>query len=133
MLQLSPLDVDGVWATENGRAHVEIVETEDGSIRGQIIWYASFEEDQAEGETGILGVTLLEDYERRDDGWRNGTIYNLKNGRAFRSAIFRTGEDTLNVQGCLGPFCRDQHWTRVPEDQIVRLQRKPVADTAGKE
>ena len=134
LLQLDPLDVSGVWATENGRAHVEISEI-DGrdTIHGQIIWYASFEDDQANGVKGILGTTLLEDYEREDDGWRNGTIYNLKNGSAFRSAIFRTGPEELSVQGCLGPFCRAQRWTLVPEDEVIRLQRKSVAVSANEE
>ncbi|NRA30205.1 MAG: DUF2147 domain-containing protein [Parvularculaceae bacterium] len=114
-----PHDVEGVWATGNGRAHVEISETADGSIRGEIIWYASYGTPEDDG--GILGMTLLEDFERADDRWRRGTIINLKNGRAYKSTLERVDEDTLAVEGCLSLFCRTQSWKRVAPEDIQRL------------
>ncbi|MEM1381038.1 MAG: DUF2147 domain-containing protein [Pseudomonadota bacterium] len=126
MLQFAgPLDVAGVWETGNGRAHVEIAETADGSIRGQIIWYASYEQDLAEGRDTsdtILGKVLLEDFVRSDDKWRRGKIHDLRNDRTYRSALSRSDADTISVEGCLAVFCRAQQWTRVPPDQQIRLQ-----------
>ncbi|MEM9837820.1 MAG: DUF2147 domain-containing protein [Pseudomonadota bacterium] len=125
MLQFSgPLDVEGVWQTGNGRAHVEIMESGD-SIRGQIIWYANYEADLAAGTVGdsVLGKTLLEDFDKTDDKWRRGKIYDLRNDRTYRAAIARSGEDTLIVDGCLSLFCREQEWTRVPEADVVRLTK----------
>jgi len=115
-----PLDVTGVWATENGRAHVEITNTTDGSVRGEIIWYASYGTPDDEG--GVLGLTLLEGFDAADDRWRRGTIVNLKNGRSYKSTLERVSDDILAVEGCLALFCRTQSWTRVPPEKQIRLQ-----------
>lgn len=123
MLQFAgPLDVEGVWRTANGRAHVEIVETED-SIRGQIIWYANYTEDLENGTVNdsVLGKTLLENFVRGDGQWHKGTIHDLRKGQSYRSVLIRDDDETLMVKGCRFFVCRGQEWTRVPPSEVVRL------------
>lgn len=123
-----PLDVTGVWETKGGRAHVEISMTEDDSLFGEVIWYASYAEHAAAGgegakqqDKGILGATLIEGFERGSEKWRRGTIHDLNTGRSYRATLKRKNEDTLLVEGCLALFCRTQQWTRVPESEVKRL------------
>ena len=59
----------------------------------------------------LLGLPILTRFRQDDDVWR-GRIYDPKSGRSYRSVIRRTGTNTLEVQGCLGPFCQSQTWRR---------------------
>lgn len=67
--------------------------------------------DQAKRSRKLLGMAILTDFTERGDEWR-GEIYDPKSGKTYRSIIRRKGADQLEVQGCLGPFCRTQDWTR---------------------
>lgn len=129
---LSPHDVSGIWWTRSGNAQVEIVLTDNGaSIEGTVIWSDRTEDPGAAGETDeaesanlsgedLAGTTILEDHERGRGGWTGGTIYNLKNGKSYRSNVSRRDEGTLAVEGCLGFFCRTQEWKRVAPGDIRR-------------
>ncbi|MEE4212796.1 MAG: DUF2147 domain-containing protein [Parvularcula sp.] len=130
--QLAPLDVEGVWQTANGKAHVEVTVSEDTGPRGVIIWYDEHEKHEADlkamtpeerEEKRVLGLVLLEGFERGDDAekWRKGTIFDPTSGKTYRSAIFRQDASVLAVEGCLGLFCRTQEWSLVPENEVVRL------------
>ena len=59
----------------------------------------------------LLGLPVLSDFQEESDLWR-GRIYDPKSGRSYRSVIRRTGPNTLEVKGCLGPFCQAQTWRR---------------------
>ena len=59
----------------------------------------------------LLGLPVLSDFQEEADLWR-GRIYDPKSGRSYRSVIRRTGPNTLEVKGCLGPFCQAQTWRR---------------------
>lgn len=134
---LSPLDVEGVWSTGEGKAHVEITLSEDGRPHGEIVWYANYKSEPAFDENNpeprerkkeLLGQTLLEGFERGDEGrkWRRGKIYDPRSGNAYRSAIYRLNETTLAVEGCLGFICRTQEWPLVPEEEVIRIEREPM-------
>ena len=46
--------------------------------------------------------------------WRNGSVYNPADGRTYRGTITMTGDNTLNLRGCVvAPLCKTQTWTRV--------------------
>jgi len=134
-----PLDVYGVWATSNGKVHVEITADDTGIPRGDIIWYANFERDQAaEGVTDrlseaaerLVGKTLLKSFEAgSSEKWRRGMIIDPRSDKFYRSSIYRESENILAVEGCLSFFCRKQEWTRVPEDQVVRIERVQTEQT----
>jgi uncharacterized protein (DUF2147 family) len=59
----------------------------------------------------LLGLPILTSLREDGELWR-GEIYDPKSGRSYRSVIRRTGPNTLEVQGCLGPFCQTQVWGR---------------------
>lgn len=134
LLFLLQPDVTGVWERENGRSQIEIERTGDGSVRGQIIWYASYHEDVEAGQPdAVLGRTLLESYEPEEDRWVDGQIYDLREGRSYRSNLFLKDADTLAVQGCFAFFCRTQEWRRVTGDEIKRISAsaKDLSPPAG--
>ncbi len=59
----------------------------------------------------ILGLTILSGFKPDGDVWR-GTIYDPKSGRSYRSILRRKDAATLEVKGCIGPFCQTQLWKR---------------------
>ena len=58
----------------------------------------------------LLGMPVLTGFSEESDLWR-GEIYDPKGGKTYRSVIRRKG-NTLEVKGCLGPFCQTQIWRR---------------------
>lgn len=58
----------------------------------------------------ILGMNILEGFALKDGAWQ-GTIYDPKSGRSYRSVLTRGGGNTLRVRGCLGILCQTQVWT----------------------
>jgi uncharacterized protein (DUF2147 family) len=126
---LSPHDIEGVWWTRGGNAQVEIVET-GTSVQGTIIWTAAAAQVAAGErvkkedlpEVYRIGKVLFENYERGSEGWENGTIYSLEDGKSYTSSLRRVDQTTLAVEGCLGIFCRTQLFTLADDDEIQRLQ-----------
>ena len=59
----------------------------------------------------LLGLPILTGF--REDGtvWR-GTIYDPKSGKSYRSILKRRNASTLEVKGCIGPFCQTQLWKK---------------------
>ena len=57
----------------------------------------------------ILGLTLLSGLTWRDGAWR-GQVYNPEDGGTYRSVVRAGRNGTLEVEGCLGPFCRKRIW-----------------------
>jgi uncharacterized protein (DUF2147 family) len=45
------------------------------------------------------------------DRW-SGQIYNADDGNTYVSNISLAGPDTLRVEGCVGPLCGGENWTR---------------------
>ncbi|MBX7539478.1 DUF2147 domain-containing protein [Qipengyuania sphaerica] len=61
----------------------------------------------------LLGMAILTGFSADGDQWR-GQIYDPKSGKTYRSVIRRLNATTLEVKGCLGPFCQTQTWKRAP-------------------
>ncbi len=59
----------------------------------------------------LLGLPILTQFREEADLWR-GRIYDPKSGKSYRSVIRRTGPNTIEVRGCIGPFCQAQVWRR---------------------
>lgn len=59
----------------------------------------------------LLGMPVLTGFIEDGDEWR-GEIYDPKSGKTYRSIIRRKNASTLEVKGCLGPFCQTQTWKR---------------------
>ena len=59
----------------------------------------------------LLGMPVLTGFTEDGEEWR-GQIYDPKSGKTYRSIIRRLNATTLQVKGCLGPFCQTQTWKR---------------------
>ena len=128
---IGPLDIFGVWLTEDRTSQIEIVR-EDDTVRGRIIWYEDYENDivfdtenpdPALRDRDLLGMPILEGFEAGGNKWRRGAIYDPTDGKTYRSALHRLDADTLAVEGCVAVICLTQKWARVPEDEVIRGQR----------
>jgi uncharacterized protein (DUF2147 family) len=42
----------------------------------------------------------------------SGEIYNADDGKSYHSNISLSGADALRVEGCVGPLCGGETWTR---------------------
>lgn len=59
----------------------------------------------------LLGLAVLSGFKEEPSLWR-GQIYDPKSGKSYRSVIRRKSANTIEVKGCIGPFCQAQTWTR---------------------
>lgn len=60
----------------------------------------------------ILGLPILTGFTDAGADWR-GTIYDPRNGKSYRSILFRNEDGSLAVKGCIAVFCQTQRWTMV--------------------
>jgi uncharacterized protein (DUF2147 family) len=118
-----PGDVFGTFATEGASSHVRIADCGDGSPCGTVVWIdpASLPAGKtpesvtdAEGQR-ILGLTMLQGFEKKSKGWAGGTIYDPKKGKTYASRLKRLDDGVLEVKGCIGPLCQTQQWAPVAD------------------
>ena len=67
--------------------------------------------DASKRSRKLLGMPVLTGFVEDGDEWR-GTIYDPKSGKTYRSILRRRNSDTLEVKGCIGPFCQTQVWRK---------------------
>ena len=107
----------GKWLTEAGDAQVEIYQ-EGNTINGKIIWLQkgpdtkdSHNSDKSLRSRKLMGVHILSGLTKNKDRWKGGKIYNPKNGKTYKCAIWMEGKD-LKVRGYLGFLHETQTWKR---------------------
>lgn len=108
-------EVLGKWLTEAGDAQVEIYQSGD-KLNGRIVWLAQGPEtkdkhnpDESLRSRKLMGVNILSGLSKSKDRWEGGRIYNPKNGKSYKCAIWLDGEQ-LKVRGYLGMFYETQTW-----------------------
>ncbi|WP_371309558.1 DUF2147 domain-containing protein [Hyphomonas sp.] len=116
-------DLAGHWRTVRHAADVEIADCGDGTPCGYLASAGSEvtggrvrderNPDPAQRNRLLADLPLLWGYSRSGEGWRDGRLYNPETGQTFRSSLELVSANQLRVQGCLGPFCRTQTWTRI--------------------
>lgn len=60
----------------------------------------------------IVGMTILEGFEKGEDKWSGGKILDPGNGKTYAGTIWMEDENTLKIRGYWGPFYRTQVWRR---------------------
>lgn len=113
--------ISGRWITQERDAVVEIKQC--GSVTcGRIARFLITPPDGADQrdinnpdanlrKRKLLGLPILTQFREDGSKWR-GRIYDPNNGKSYRSVVKRTGPNTLEVSGCIGPFCQTQTWRR---------------------
>ena len=115
----------GQWYTEEGRSLVEIYKCEQ-SYCGKIVWlkYPKDEEgrekvdkenpDETKRARKLIGLDIVWGFSfEGEDGWRNGKIYDPKNGKTYSCRMVLEG-NSLKVRGYVGfsLLGRTTVWTR---------------------
>ncbi len=121
--------IAGDWRTVRHGAAVTIADCGDGSPCGFLVSVddevsggRSLDENNRDPELRsrpLAGLPILWGYSPSEDGWRDGRLYNPETGQTFRSAMALIAGNRLRVQGCLGPFCRTQVWTRINQQDAA--------------
>ncbi len=116
-------DVFGIWKVESGSALVKIKDCGDGTPCGSLVHInapnaAAVLDDQNPdpvlAQKPLLGSRMLWGFEAKTDKWSGGRIYDAESGKDYKSKIKRLDDGTLQVKGCIGPFCQSQIWTKSP-------------------
>lgn len=121
-------DVYGLWLTEAGTGTVRISDCGPGPMEGTpcgVVETADIpegepttdvnNEDPTLRDQPIVGLTMLDGFERSKDKWKKGRIYNPEDGKSYKSVLERENSETLKVKGCIAFLCQTQRWTRVTD------------------
>ena len=119
-----PLDVEGRWLTEGRNAIVDIRDCGDGTPCGVLAWVdmteASSDRDINNPDPKLngrplIGMPMLTGFRDKGSNWGSGNIYDPESGKTYGSNIRLKSDGTLQVKGCVGPFCQTQIWTRAKD------------------
>lgn len=123
----------GHWLVENGKAIIEIGPCDAASEEhacGRIVWLERPHDDAGALKTDtnnpdpalqsrpLCGIELIGGFERDSAGhWKDGWIYNARNGERYDARLTVSDEDKLEVRGFVGIALlgSSQYWTRVPD------------------
>jgi len=115
-----PYNVFGLFLTEERNSVIEISECNE-SVCGNVVWLnpetlddgVTPEEAKSKSGEKVLGLTMLQGFEKAGDDWREGTIYDPGKDKTYSSRLERLPNGTLQVGGCISFFCQTQIWTSV--------------------
>lgn len=119
--------VAGDWLVQNGEAKVKLGSCPGHAdqLCGAIDWLKAPNDangapkrdvrnrDPALRARPIMGLTLISDFKRgQDGGWSGGRIYDPQSGKTYASKIHLNPDGTLKVEGCVMMVCQAQTWRR---------------------
>jgi uncharacterized protein (DUF2147 family) len=118
----------GLWKTiddetREARSHVRLVEA-GGALVGKIEKLLDPGKQDAKcdkcsdarKDQPVLGMTIVEGVKKSaaEPYWDGGTILDPNNGKTYKVRLTpRDGGKLLEVRGFIGPFYRNQTWTRI--------------------
>lgn len=116
----------GIWQTQAGDARVKVSRC-GGGLCGVIVSLRD-KIDPATGKAPVddknpnpalkkrpmVGLTLFSGMRQAGPNKWSGTIYNADDGSSYASNVSVAGPNQLRVEGCVGPICGGENWTRVP-------------------
>jgi uncharacterized protein (DUF2147 family) len=117
-------EVTGIWLTQAGDARVRVSKCGAG-ICGVIVWLR----DPINATTGkpevddknpnpalarrpMIGLPLFTGMRPVGPNKWSGQIYNADDGKTYASSISVAGPESLRVEGCVGPLCGGETWSR---------------------
>ena len=116
-------DVYGTFLTEAKTSTVTIENCGNGTPCGRVSW--SDPEAMEPGMTPetaltksgepVLGLLMLQGFDKKRKDWRGGTIYDPENDKSYAARLKRLDDGRLQVKGCIGPICQTEVWEVAPE------------------
>ena len=109
----------GTWLSQTGETRVRLAPC-GGQMCGTIVWGKNPGKDVHNPDPGqrgrdLVGIRMITMSPSGADQWK-GTLYRYTDGQTFKGNLTLAGPNTLQLQGCGGPFnaiCRSQTWSRV--------------------
>ena len=113
----------GTWLTQQADAHIRVAKC-GKAVCGTVVWI----KDAIDPKTGqpqaddknpnpslrnrkIVGIRIFAMEQDASGAWTGG-IYNSDDGQTYRGQLVPRGENELEMQGCAGPLCGSEIWTR---------------------
>lgn len=116
----SPTAISGRWATDDGKAIVEISSC-GAKLCGRVLRLLGTEPaggqrdvrnpDKSKRDRKINGLQIYWDLAADGDAWK-GQGYSPEDGRYYKANLQAAGNQ-LTMKGCVSIFCRTITWTRV--------------------
>jgi uncharacterized protein (DUF2147 family) len=116
---------NGIWLTQAGDAEVRVSKC-GGGLCGVVVWLKEpidpatgkpqvddKNRNPALAQRPIIGLSLFSNMHLVGPNKWSGNIYNADDGNIYASTISVSGPDGLRVEGCVGPLCGGENWTRV--------------------
>lgn len=124
--------LEGVWQPSDGRSYVKIDKI-GNKFYGRVVWLKEPNDekgnprvdennpDKSLRSTPLKGYRILKDfvYDEKEEIWKDGTIYDPKNGTTYNCKIELKEENTIEVRGYVGSavFGRTDTWTRLKKKE----------------
>ena len=118
----------GVWSPSDGRSYLKI-EKIGNKYFGRVVWLKEPNDengnprvdknnpDESLRSTPLKGYRVLKDfiYDTEEEMWKDGTIYDPKNGTTYDCKMELIEENKIEVRGFVGAavFGRTDVWTRL--------------------
>jgi len=109
----------GAWQTDDGAAIIRIDlcgSTLCGKIERVLDPKAPANDinnpDPSKRSHPLIGTIILSDFAGSGTVWKNGSAYDPKAGRSYRSSLTIQGDGKLKVTGCVLFVCRSRYWIR---------------------
>jgi uncharacterized protein (DUF2147 family) len=122
--------VCGKWLTPERDSHVLVYRTVDNKYAAKIVWLQNPLETDGSGQPNLDDKNEDESLRKRpilnmvflsgfvydgENRWREGTIYNPRDGKTYSCKMTLTDKNNLEVRGYVGIslFGKTQKWTRL--------------------
>jgi uncharacterized protein (DUF2147 family) len=109
--------IAGNWLTEDGKGIV-VIGPCGAQVCGKILKITVphtgtlFDKDNADPKLRgrpLIGLNILSGFKDAGKQWE-GQIYSPERGKTYRSVVYRNGNGTLTVKGCVSFLCQTQIW-----------------------
>ncbi len=137
-------DVLGTWFNEEKDSQIEIMRCGERYC-GKVVWLRepNYPQGSQDGVPGtpkldhnnpepalrnqpIIGLQIVHDFVfGGDDRWKDGRVYDPKNGKTYRGKMTLVAPDRLDLRGYIGISLigRTTTWTRAGQDRGQKEQR----------
>lgn len=113
----------GLWLTKDRDARVRVADC-GGALCGTVVWLAQpidkdtgkavtdkMNPDPARRARPMIGLRIFGMQPASPGRW-TGSIYNADDGKTYSGSVELLDINRLKIEGCLGPFCDHEIWTR---------------------